>query len=457
MKPPIAGLRRGRGGWMLLPLCLAACSGTTQAIQSRDIRMQPRPSAAVSYALGEVTVISRVPTFDTDYERANYARSLKTILEHANLFGEDASKPYRLSVSIEGFSIPHASFAGFNSTLDVRYELRDATGSVVYQGLVQSAGADDTGSGLGPVRQDRSRTRAVAENLASFVKELAPKLERHARATAPAPPTAAPLASAPSGRAAPAELPAVDVSGQPAAGGQLRSLPRADHRQRSLPTYPAAAQRRPRRPPAGSDPPRRLRLRDQLARERHSGPDPGGAHGIPPETGAGGQPRRLLWGHGWVDKDEDEGYWLPVDAQADDPVRWLSNSTLTSTIRAMRAKHILIIADSCFAGKLTRGINPSIRTHDYLTRMAAKQARTALTSGGLEPVLDSGGKEGHSVFATALFKALAANEAVIDMSQMFSFIRREVALHAQQFPEYGDIRQAGHDGGDFLFVREPRK
>ncbi|MGH7353868.1 MAG: hypothetical protein ACRELS_04725, partial [Candidatus Rokuibacteriota bacterium] len=103
MKRPIARL--------LLPLFLAACSGTTQAVQSRDIRVQPRPSAAVSHTLGEVTVTSRVATFDTDYERTNYARSLKTILERANLFGEDASKPYRLSASIEGFSIPHASFA----------------------------------------------------------------------------------------------------------------------------------------------------------------------------------------------------------------------------------------------------------------------------------------------------------------------------------------------------------
>ena len=39
------------------------------------------------------------------------------------------------------------------------------------------------------------------------------------------------------------------------------------------------------------------------------------------------------------------------------------------------------------------------------------------------------------------------------MSQMFSFIRRQVALAADQMPEYGDIRRAGHDGGDFLFVR----
>lgn len=28
-------------------------------------------------------------------------------------------------------------------------------------------------------------------------------------------------------------------------------------------------------------------------------------------------------------------------------------------------------------------------------------------------------------------------------------------LDADQTPEYGNIRKAGHDGGDFLFVRRP--
>ena len=69
------------------------------------------------------------------------------------------------------------------------------------------------------------------------------------------------------------------------------------------------------------------------------------------------------------------------------------------------------------------------------------------------PVLDAGGSDGHSIFASALFEALDENRAVIDMSQMFGFIRRQVALAADQTPEYGDIRRAGHDGGDFLFVR----
>jgi hypothetical protein len=158
-------------------------------------------------------------------------------------------------------------------------------------------------------------------------------------------------------------------------------------------------------------------------------------------------------GHGWVDEEADEGYWLPVDAASDNPVNWVSNASLTATIRAMDAKHVLVVADSCFSGKLTRGINVQLRSQDYLARMAAKRVRTALTSGGLEPVLDAGGVGGHSVFASAFLETLRENNAVMDMSQMFGFIRRQVALEADQIPEYGDIRRAGHQGGDFLFVR----
>jgi len=29
-----------------------------------------------------------------------------------------------------------------------------------------------------------------------------------------------------------------------------------------------------------------------------------------------------------------------------------------------------------------------------------------------------------------------------------------IAQAAQQTPQYTDVRQAGHDGGDFLFVRK---
>jgi hypothetical protein len=34
--------------------------------------------------------------------------------------------------------------------------------------------------------------------------------------------------------------------------------------------------------------------------------------------------------------------------------------------------------------------------------------------------------------------------------------RQDFALNSDQFPEYGDIRRAGHDGGDFFIVRNYR-
>lgn len=157
-------------------------------------------------------------------------------------------------------------------------------------------------------------------------------------------------------------------------------------------------------------------------------------------------------GHGWLDEEADEGYWLPADSTLDNETNWISNSTITSSIRAMRAKHIMIVADSCYAGKLVRGVHIRRKTPGYLTRISQKVARLVLTSGGLEPVIDSGGDERHSVFASAFIKALRENHEVMDGSELFTKIRRQVMLNSDQTPEYSDIRKAGHDGGDFIFV-----
>lgn len=162
-------------------------------------------------------------------------------------------------------------------------------------------------------------------------------------------------------------------------------------------------------------------------------------------------------GHGHVDKGVDLGYWLPVDAERDNPANWIANTDLTAAIRGMSAKHVLVVADSCYSGSLLRSAAiPALRSTpermEWLRRMSAKRARVVLSSGGLEPVMDGGGG-GHSVFAKAFLEALGENEAVLDGQSLFDRIKRPVALNAPQTPEYADIRQAGHDGGDFLFVR----
>ena len=160
-------------------------------------------------------------------------------------------------------------------------------------------------------------------------------------------------------------------------------------------------------------------------------------------------------GHGWLDEDADRGYWLPADAKSNRRSRWVSNATITDTLRTLQAKHVMVVADSCYSGTLTRSANVELRSGEYLRRMSKKFARVALVSGGLEPVADSDGS-GHSPFARAFINTLKGNTSVLDGTQLFTKLRRPVILAAQQTPEYSDVRNAGHDGGDFLFVRKKK-
>ncbi|MBC8379035.1 MAG: caspase family protein [Planctomycetes bacterium] len=157
-------------------------------------------------------------------------------------------------------------------------------------------------------------------------------------------------------------------------------------------------------------------------------------------------------GHGWLDKAADEGYWLPVDATLDDPVNWIANSSITAAITAITAKHVMVIADSCYSGKLMRGVKVREKDIDVLEKLANKRTRVVMSSGGLEPVTDAGIGE-HSIFAAALITALKENKGIIDGTQLFGQVRQPVMANADQTPEYADIHKAGHDGGDFIFVR----
>ncbi len=161
-------------------------------------------------------------------------------------------------------------------------------------------------------------------------------------------------------------------------------------------------------------------------------------------------------GHGDLDKITRQGYWLPVDSDFDVPTNWVSNDDITVMIRGIGAKHIMVVADSCYSGTLVRSAQTKLRTavarRAWLERISKKRTRTALVSGGLEPVLDSGGGD-HSVFAKAFLDALRENRGVLEGQALFDAIKRPVVVNSDQTPEYSDIRRAGHDGGDFLFVR----
>lgn len=161
-------------------------------------------------------------------------------------------------------------------------------------------------------------------------------------------------------------------------------------------------------------------------------------------------------GHGYLDEPTGTGYWQPVDAQTDNTVYWIPTDEISRLLKAVRARHVLIVADSCYSGSLLMRDSgarlPAAASRDeWLKRMQARRSRTALTSGGEEPVADGGGS-GHSVFAKALLEVLRENKEILDGDSLFDRIKRPVILNAEQTPLYGDIKMTGHEMGDFLLV-----
>lgn len=162
-------------------------------------------------------------------------------------------------------------------------------------------------------------------------------------------------------------------------------------------------------------------------------------------------------GHGNLDKEVDEAYWLPVDADKDNNENWISADDITRDVKAIHSFHVLIISDSCYSGGLTRDANAGITLLDkqkVLARMLQSKSRTLLASGGLEPVADSGGGAGHSVFAGALLQVLRNMEdGQFTADALFEALRPRVAGRSSQVPRYDYIRDSGHDDGDFVFSR----
>lgn len=154
-------------------------------------------------------------------------------------------------------------------------------------------------------------------------------------------------------------------------------------------------------------------------------------------------------GHGWLDVESDQGYWLPIDSEENNIINWISNTTITSQVRAIKAKKVLIVSDSCYSGTLNRGLTviPQESTQELLRR----RTRVVISSGGLEPVEDVYNNTNNSVFAYYFIQELLKNQEIITSSELFKSIKEPVQSNSDQTPEYSNLIKSGHEGGDFIF------
>lgn len=181
-------------------------------------------------------------------------------------------------------------------------------------------------------------------------------------------------------------------------------------------------------------------------------------------------------GHGHMDALAGEGSWIPVDGEVDDPSRWVTNGAVLAVLGSPRAKmkNLLVIADSCFSGTILRAsLNPppETRTEDpvdgrllrnastvgrggeFTLLSAYRRSRQVITSGGQEPVIDSG-KFGHSPFALALLNALKAIQNTgLDAEALHRKWLFDSEWNKGQYSQYSRIDHAGDQEGQFVFFR----
>lgn len=167
-------------------------------------------------------------------------------------------------------------------------------------------------------------------------------------------------------------------------------------------------------------------------------------------------------GHGKRDLRNRRGWWLPVDAVADNDARtnWLPNQEVSDRLALIPARHILVMADASYVGDITRGApQPEPRSltpaqwKQYIDTTKRKRARLALSSGAEAPLPGSGQS---SRFTATLLSVLESQKGVVPASR----IHREVvnALTSGDrvspaVPTFAPLQSAFHDGVDFLFER----
>lgn len=157
-------------------------------------------------------------------------------------------------------------------------------------------------------------------------------------------------------------------------------------------------------------------------------------------------------GHGKWDPEAKIGFWMPSDAQTDRTVDWFRNSTLRDYLLEIRSKHTLLISDACFAGSIFKTRAVFSDADMAINKLFELLSRKAMTSGSLTAVPDE------SVFVKYLLDRLENNmDKYLSSEQLFNKLKIPVMNNSNLVPAFGEIRDVGDEGGDFIFILRDRK
>ncbi|MCK5822904.1 MAG: caspase family protein [Bacteroidales bacterium] len=155
-------------------------------------------------------------------------------------------------------------------------------------------------------------------------------------------------------------------------------------------------------------------------------------------------------GHGYYDKEFDDGSWIPVDAQVDFETDYLSNLRLVKYLKKITARHIFLIADACFSGSLFE----NTKNISFQPNNDTIPSRWGLSSGNMEFVAD-GAKDCHSPFAENFINCLNENTRKdLPVSELISYIKFKVKNVTSQTPVGRPLKMEANKGGEFIFYKK---
>ncbi len=154
-------------------------------------------------------------------------------------------------------------------------------------------------------------------------------------------------------------------------------------------------------------------------------------------------------GHGDFDEEANIGYWLPSNARKMSTANWFGNSQLVDYLKKIKSKHTLLITDACFSGSIFTSRSAFSDAPLAIEKLYELPSRKAMTSGTLTEVPDQ------SSFAKYLIDRLEENSnQYLSAQDLFSSIRPAVINNSDAVPQYGEIKNVGDEGGEFIFIRK---
>ena len=154
------------------------------------------------------------------------------------------------------------------------------------------------------------------------------------------------------------------------------------------------------------------------------------------------------------------GYWQGVEAHPTDTTNWVGTDTeLRSVLDEIQARHVLVMADSCYAGydTPTGELRDAPEGVEDMRQRHLRTSRMVMTSGGNAPVVDRVGGR-HSIFAEALLETLRTNDEPLGVDALYASVLPQIESAAaendvEQTPTLQPIPYSSRDGGgEFFFV-----